>query len=397
MGSKLNVLVCTSIFPNSEEPSRGIYIFNQVRALQKHCRIEVIAPVPFIPKWLPLPGYRMYSRVPQRETIDSLDVLHPRPVVIPKLGRLLNGWAYHRAFARGFETIREHFKPDVLLAYWAYPDGFAATLLAIDLKIPAVLGARGCDVNNLPPSGVQRQMTLKALERADRLMAVSTAMKEKIASFGITPDKITVIPNGLDASFVPDNTNDGHRQNGPGQENGEERTILFCGRLSPEKGIDVLLDAVKKLNDRGTPFALLLVGDGPLRKPLEDLSARLGLQEKVRFAGEVPPQRVPSLMNSSHVLCLPSLREGWPNVVMEALGCGIPVVASRVGGVPEILNRPGSGYMVPPGDPTALAEALGRALHETWDRETVREAVAGRTWDHVAEEILHQLRTAMNP
>jgi len=396
LDTKLNILICTSIFPNSAEPSRGIYIFNQVRALGKHCRIKVIAPVPYFPKWLPLRGYGMFSRIPQRETMDTLDVLHPRAIVVPKVGRLLNGITYYLALSRAFERVREHFTPDVLLAYWAYPDGYASTMLARDLGVPVVVGARGHDVNNARPSGLRGRMVVKTLDRADRLMAVSAAMKERMTSFGIDPRKIAVVPNGLDSIFVPEDREVARGQAGLSAQKGGEKTILFCGRLSPEKGVDVLLDAAKLLDSRGIPFYLLLVGDGPMRKTLRVHAARLGLEGKVRFAGEVPPQKVPALMNSSHVLCLPSHSEGWPNVVMEALGCGVPVVASRVGGVPEILSKPGSGLMVPAGDREALADALGQALKKTWDRSTVRAAVAGRTWDHVAENILREIRTAMN-
>ena len=156
-----------------------------------------------------------------------------------------------------------------------------------------------------------------------------------------------------------------------------------------------MIKAAKILNDKDVAFYLLLVGDGPQQDQIKRLVTSFGLENRVLFKGEMPYDRMPEVMSSSDLLCLPSIREGWPNVIMEALACGVPVVASEVGGVPEILTSHEYGIMVPKQDPGRLANALMTAIQKSWDRDKLRAAVRNRTWDNVAQEIYAEINLVL--
>lgn len=391
MDSKLRVLISTSIFPNNEEANKGIYIFHQVKALSNYCNLKVVAPVPFFPRWIRSKKYSFYSKIKGKETIRGVEVFHPRVLVIPKMGRSFYGFFYASCLLGLMKKLKRDFQPDIIISFWAYPDGFANVLLAKLLRIPVILGGRGCDINYVREFGIKKMMVVWALRRSDKVLAVSEAMKIKMCELGVPGNKVKVIPNGFDDIFKPDNVREKENFDGKGFLNERDKTIIFCGRLSPEKGLRYLIGAAKILLERNIPFKLVLVGEGPQKIQIRQLTKDLGLMDKVQFKDEVPHGRIPDLLNSSDIFCLPSVREGWPNTVMEALACGIPVVASSVGGVPEILTSPDYGIMVPKEDSVALANGLMAAIQKAWNRDKIRESLKGRTWDVVGKEIFDEI------
>jgi len=388
---KLNILISSSIFPNKKEVTKGIYIFHQVKALSKYCNVKVVASVPYFPGWIKSKKYDFYPKLPKKEIIDGLEVLHPRVSVIPKFGRSVYGFLYALCLYQPMKRLKRSFQPDIIICYWAYPDGFANVLLANILKIPIILGGRGCDINDISDYRSKKLMVSWALKASDRVMAVSNAMKREMIKLGIPEEKIKVIPNGLDNIFKSLDKKDARRLINLQPENKEQKIILYCGRFGPEKGLEYLIKAVKILYDRNVSFRLILVGDGQQKDQIKKLVISSGLAKRVQFKEEMPYDKMPALMNSSDIFCLPSIREGWPNVVMEALGCGIPVVASEVGGVPEILTSPEYGIMVPKQNYEELANALMMAIKKPWNHNKIRSAVRNRTWDNVAQEIYSEI------
>lgn len=391
MEPRLNILVFSSIFPNSQEPNKGIYIFRQTKALSKRCNVTVVAPVPYFPRWLRSKSFSIYTRIPVKEDIDDLEVLHPRVIVPPKFGRSFYGLFYAAALILVLLKLRNRFRPDVIVSYWVYPDGFAAVMTSRLFRVPVIVGGRGCDVNSANESFSREFLTRWTLKGCARVMAVSGAMKTRMVTLEVPAGKIRVIPNGVTCGFQVMDKSGARRLSGF-ESNGNVRTILYCGRLSPEKGLEYLLDAAKILKDRGFPYRWLLAGDGPQMDELLLRARVLSLQEQVQFLGEVPSRDIPTLMNAADIFCLSSIREGWPNVVMEAMACGVPVVATNVGGVPEIVRSEDFGILVPPKDPVRMAEALMFAARKDWNRAEISDAVRRRSWDAVAEEILTEVR-----
>jgi teichuronic acid biosynthesis glycosyltransferase TuaC len=391
----LKVLILTSIFPNREEPTRGIYILNQAKALSRHCRVRVVAPIPYFPRWLSSRSYGLYAKVPREEVIKDIPISHPRIAVVPKIGLLVNGVLYFLSLLKCAVKLKTAFKPDILISYWVYPDGFGCALLGKALGLPLILGGLGCDINNANSSPLLKRMVSWTLRNSDRVMAISKAMKAKMEGLGVADNKIAVIPNGLAERFAPMAKAEARKLMGFHFNDHSTPMIVYCGRFSPEKGLEYLVKAARILDERMITFRLLMVGEGPAKERIRQLVRELGLQNTVLFIPELPSEIIPIVMNSADVFCLPSIREGWPNVLTEALGCGIPAVASQVGGIPEILTSPDYGMMVPPENPDALAEALATALGKSWDAATIAESVRHRTWHTVATEVLDQVELAI--
>ena len=380
----MRLIVCTNSFPNPLEPSKGIYNLRRVRAMAGAAELAVVVPVPYFPKFLPSRTYERFARLPRAAVIDGLPVTYPRVPVIPRIGRSLYGWLYAAALRQPLAHMVRGHRPDALLSYWAYPDGFATVVLARHFGLPVFVAGMGSDVNDIDHHFGKRRQVTWAFKNATGAVAVSRALGEAIVALGVDPAKVKVVPNGLDDAYLAEQF--------PDPDGGEEArsgsTILFCGRLSREKNPGYLLHAARILFARRPEARVEFVGDGPLRRQLEALTADWGIRDRVVFAGEVRHDQVAAHMKRADVLCLTSLEEGCPNVLLEALACGLPVVATNVGGVPEIVTSDRLGLVVPLGQPAELAAALETALDRRWDRQALHQAVSGRSWRDVGRETL---------
>jgi len=383
-GPRMRLIVCTSSFPNPAEPNKGIFNGRRVRALAEFAELAVVAPVPYFPKFVPSKMYGRFALVPGEAVLNGLAVSYPRVPVIPKVGRSLYGLLYAAALLRPMAKAIRRSRPDALLSYWAYPDGFATVLLARCFGLPVFVAGMGCDVNDPDRHFGKRWMVTWTFQHATGAFAVSRALGERIVALGVDAAKVKVVPNGLDDAYLANGASgssaDGEKRPGT--------TVLFCGRLSEEKDPLYLLEAARLLFARRPAARLQFVGDGPLRKKLEELAEEWHIKDRVSFVGEIRHDRVAGYMRQADVLCLTSLREGYPNVLLEALACGLPVVATSVGGVPEIVTDEDLGILVPLGQPAELAAALEKALEKPWDRQTLRQAVKGRSWRDAGREML---------
>jgi glycosyltransferase involved in cell wall biosynthesis len=257
----------------------------------------------------------------------------------------------------------------------------AASLVAAREKVPLVATVLGSDINELPKRAALRFQIKHGLARARRIVAVSNALADELVGLGLRRERIVVQHNGVDGDvFAPRDRQEARAALGlPPQR----RLVGYVGRLSLEKGVDVLVEAMAELVRRDPrPADLVIVGAGPLDPALRARIAALALGDRVRFAGHRGHDELPQWLAALDVLCLPSRREGCPNVVLEALASGRPVVASRVGGLPELL-RHDNGVLVPPGHPEQLARALGVALEREWDASALRASVPALSWDAV--------------
>src|ERR1700733_850954 len=348
---RMRLLFVSNLFPNASEPVRGVFNAQQVAALSKLCEVTVVAP----------------TRTGMPDQVrDGIRVIHPKCVNVPLLSRPWNGWL----FARSIEPAvsREHF--DMVLANWAYPDAYGVMLLAKKLNFPFATTVMGSDVNFLLENRMHKQQVLRALRASCVVFARSKALQSRLASEGI--DSV-ILYNGIDRNrFQSMDRAEVWRKLGL---DGRRPRVLYVGNLLQVKGPTVLARAAELLSG----VDVIFVGAGTEK-------IRAG-----RCVGARSHDEIPLWMNACDVLCLPSLSEGLPNVVLEALACGLPVVASRVGGVPELVRDGSNGFLVPPSDPSALAEGLRRALAAKWDRETIRASVSQFDWDVNARTVLEIL------
>ncbi|RKY41051.1 MAG: hypothetical protein DRP76_00680, partial [Candidatus Omnitrophota bacterium] len=357
--------------------TRGIYNKQQFVELAKLCEIKVIAPLPL--------HYR--ERVPERENIDGIDTYHPRYFMIPKIGRSLYGLFFYLSLIKKVKKIYENFKFDLIFATWAYPDGFGSFLIAKTFNKPIVIKVHGSDINLYTEYFLRRKMIAYALKNCNKVIAVSKALKERIVKIGVSEDKIVVIPNGVDTDLFKPLERDRCRERlGLPQD---KKIVLFVGNLVPVKGVDVLVEAFARLP---ADMLLVLVGDGPLKNRLQAKVKEFGIENNVIFVGRTRHEAIPYYMNACDIFCLPSLNEGCPNVILEALACGKFVVATKVGSISEIITSGDYGILVSPKNSEALAGAINKVLEKKWNPEGISKKVSNRNWTANAEKIYEELK-----
>ena len=318
-----------------------------MRALRRLMPCRMIVPVRYYPAVAAAsPRASSLIDVPRIEGDgEGTEVLHPRMVHIPAVGRSLYGGLYAASLYTTVRAEVQRFKPDVLLSAFAYPDGTAMVALGAMLGLPVVIRAMGGDIHEAPKGRFRRPQISWALKRA-RTIAVSPAMGRELEELGAPAAQVVVIPTGVDTDvFHPVHRAAARAELGLPADG---PVLVAPARLSSEKGINHLLDALPKVK-AATPPRLLLVGDGAERAALGAQAARLGIADRVRFEGWQPEGRMRLYYGAADLACLPSLDEGWPDALMESAACGCPVVASRVGGVPDIVALTGAGILVAPG------------------------------------------------
>jgi glycosyltransferase involved in cell wall biosynthesis len=354
----MRVLGLTNLYPNPMQPHRAPFNRHLFRLLAERYPVRIIAPIAWTDELLarrrgaaPLPPDR-------RVTTDDLTVEHP-PYYFPP--RVLRGWYGHcyLASVRGaFRRALDEFRPDVVHAPWAYPDGWAAVRLGHAAGLPVTVRVHGSDVRLLDRYPARRRRTEEALRSADGVIAVSRELADTIIGMGVRRDRVAVRYDGVDPDlFHPRPKAAARDRLGLGRAT---KRLLFIGNLVEVKGLDVLLDACRRLRERGFEFDVDLIGQGPLRDALEQQARRLGLTG-VQFRGPLPQAELPHWYRAADVFVLASRSEGVPNVLLEAMACRTPFVASRVGGIPEIAV-PAVSRLVPPEDHAALADALATEL-----------------------------------
>ncbi len=390
----MNLLVFTTLWPNAEQPHFGLFVRHRIAALarQSDVNVRVVAPVPYFPKTLQarfLPAsWRRAARMPARELVTGFDTYHPRFFNPPKVGMRF----YGRWMAQGAEALlrRIHLEwpIDVLDAHYAYPDGEAATLLGARLGIPVVVTARGTDINLFAQLPHIRPRLAATLQRAARVIAVSQALQERMLALGVSKEKIAVIGNGVDRTVFFPRARDEARQNLG--LNLPDRMLLTVASLVSLKRIDRLIDALAQLPPEldGRKTRLFVLGEGPLRPALTAQISRLNLQDRVVLLGARPQAELADWYAAADLFCLASEREGCPNVVLEALACGLPVLAADVGGVRELVPTPACGRVLT--EPTAanFAVEIAAALQANWSRTAMATCAGVRSWDDVAQEVL---------
>ncbi|WP_438008900.1 glycosyltransferase family 4 protein [Sorangium sp. So ce321] len=378
----MKVLVFTHHYPSKRLPTMAPYSYHTYRALARRCELRLVAPTPW---WTRARGASRELLGGTRESHTGIDALFPTYWSIPGLPRL-HARAIHASLRGTMAGLRREFPYDVILAAWAYPDTVAAEAFAREAGVPIVTTVLGSDINEQPRNAVLRAQIAPALQRCARVVSVSGALGERLVELGVPRERVVVQLNAVDGErfSIRDRAAPRQRLGVPA----DAKVVLYAGYHVPEKGVDVLVEAMAHLDRSGRrDVHLMMVGGGELLEPLRVRVSELGLGDRVQLFGWALPTEIPDYMAACDVFCLPSRREGCPNVVLEALASGRAVVATRVGGVPELVRegQGGNGLLVPAGDPQALGDALVRALETAWDPAALRGSVGALSWDVVGE------------
>jgi len=282
---------------------------------------------------------------------------------------------------------RNRLSFNILHSHFLDTPGYIGAVLKEELGTPFVVTGYGWDVYDLPfRDELHRDLARQVLHKADQVIAVSEFTSERLLSLGVPPKKLHVVPNGYDERvFKPASSRDAReRLNLPL----DRKILLSVGSLVEVKGHTYLIEAMQTILKRREEAMLVLVGSGPLEASLRSKVNRLGLNEKILFAGKRRHEEIPTWMNACDLLVLPSLNESFGVVLIEAMACGKPVVGTHVGGVPELVPKNEVGILVPPRNPEALAEAVLEALNRTWDSKRIVKHAQRYSWGNVARQVL---------
>jgi teichuronic acid biosynthesis glycosyltransferase TuaC len=374
---RLRIAVVTPELPNREYPNRGSSIYQTLRHLSNQAEVQALCPLPRYPaRFLPRFDYRQCDL---SYSLPDVPVHYFEYPAFPVVSRPVNGYTCAHYLKRHLRA----FGADVILNFWLYPAGFAALNIGRKLGVPVVVGSIGSDLNGIPDP-VSRWLTRKTLSGAARVIAKSEQLRLQIIAMGIDREKTHVVTNGCDETlfFKQDRASARRELKVPAAA----QLIAFVGRMHSGKGVHELLDSAASLAKKRPNVRLVYVGDGPELKVIREKVCQKNLTQLVDFAGACSSAEVAKWFAAANLVALPSHAEGCPNVVIESLSCGRPVVASEVGGVPELVDR-SCGILVPISDLAALTGAIDAALSTVWDEDAIAKRFR-RSWRQVADEVL---------
>jgi glycosyltransferase involved in cell wall biosynthesis len=385
----MRVLVYTSIFPSARAPIRGVYNLYIARALARHAEVRVVCPVAWHHR-LNAPS-ELFRRVDDRST--GLAVEYPTFWPVSRLAPKANPHCMQLATREAVERVRKDFRFDVILAMWGYPDAVAALEFARGYGCPLVVNPLGSDINILARNSKFRPLIAEALNASNSVVALSRAMADGIAELGVPSERIIVQYNGVnhDQFYVRDRA----RARGELGLPPDSPVVVYVGNLEHVKAPDVLIRAFSRLLEVTADEPLLvMVGAGSLLPSLTRIIREKGLVERVRLVGRKPHDAIPVWLAAADLLCVPSRMEGCPNVVIEAFASGRPVVATSVGGLPELVHE-ARGILVPRDDPDRLAVALAQALRRAWDPRAIARSAEVFTWEAFGLNLARVLEAAV--
>jgi len=391
------LIVFSTLFPHRGQPGAGLFIRERMFRVARKMPVTVVAPVPWFPfqhllrRWRP--GFR--PSAPKVETQNGIRVLHPRFFSVPGVFKSVDGWF----MALGtYLTMRQLQREGANLidAHFGFPDGDAAVLVGGWLNLPVTITLRGTEVPHARDPRRRRRL-IKALSRADRLFAVADALKRHAVGLGVPNEKIRVIGNGVDtAKFFPVSRVEARRTLGV-PENAP--VLISVGGLTERKGFHRVLDCLPSLLERFPGLRYLIVGgataEGDWEKRLREKVRQMNLGRSVHFLGFVPPDRLREPLSAADVFVLATRNEGWANVFLEAMACGLPVVTTDVGGNREVVFEDSLGRVIPFGDSAALLAALNEALSVSWDREAIVAHARRNSWDDRVETLQEEFMAVL--
>jgi glycosyltransferase involved in cell wall biosynthesis len=377
----LRLLTFSTLFPNNMRPTHGIFVENRLRHLlaSGRARSTVVAPVPWFPTRSARFGdWAINAGVSRCELRHGITVYHPRFPAIPHVGMSIAPYLlYHAVLPAVRQLLARGERFDAIDAHYMYPDGVAAVWLGHALGLPTVVTARGTDINLIPRYAVPRALIRRTIGAAAGLIAVSAALKRELVALGAPPHQVVVLRNGVDTSlFRPMDRRACRAALGLARP-----TLLSVGHLIERKGHQRVIEAMTRL----TQFDLLIVGDGPERTTLATMIHRWGLQDRVRLLGALPHHELPAIYSAADILVLASSREGWANVLLEAMACGTPVVASNIWGNPEVVREAAAGVIAEENTPDGISSAVRRLYANPPARVITRAYAAQFSWDATTE------------
>jgi len=393
------IVVFSSLFPSEAQPVAGVFVRERMFNVARQLDLCVVSPKP----WFPLQGVLRIIRPHFRpsaaryELQSGIDVFQPRYLSFPGVLKKFDGFLMALGAWRTLRRLRQQGRVSLIDAHFAYPDGYAATLLGRWLQIPVTITLRGTEHRHAQIPALRWRMQT-ALQRAAHIFAVAEDLCQVARSLGVADDKLQVVGNGIDLDkFKPvDKTWARHQLALPP----EARVLISVGGLVERKGFHRVIEVLPGLIKTDPNLRLLIVGgataEGDYRVQLEQQVSRLGLHRHVQLLGARSHDQLPALLSAADVFVLATRNEGWANVFLEAMACGLPVVTTDVGGNKEVVASADLGTVVSFGDPGALYAALAAALAKPWDAERIMQYARANAWEHRVALLVQKFRELAN-
>lgn len=386
----IKTLLFSTLYPSTTRPIHGIFVETRLRELLKSGEVEtkVVAPVP----WFPFPSkrfgeYGKFAATPKFENLHGVDVYHPRYLLPPIIGMNIAPHFLARAALPTIKKIiRDGFDFDLIDAHYYYPDGVAAGIIASQLGKPFVVTARGTDLNLIPEYRYPRQLILKTADAASASIGVCKALMDSLAELGAEKNKLMVFRNGVDLeNFKPEDRSVARKKLGLSSN----RILLSVGHLVERKGHHIAIQALPLLPK---DVLLVIAGSGPENRNLQSLAQKLGLQQRVLFTGQLANQDLKWWYSAADALVLCSSREGWANVLLEAMACATPVIATNIWGTPEVVSNTNAGLLMVERSASALAHSFETLFLNYPAREAVRKHAEKFSWQETTKAQLALFR-----
>lgn len=384
----MKILVVTSVFPNPAQPTLGVFVRERMFKVAQHCELKVVAPVPWFPFInLVKKGYR--PNVPYLEIQGGIEVYHPRFFNIPRFFKFLDGFFFFLSTVETMRRIRKEFDFDLIDAHFAYPDGMGAILLGKFFKKHAIITIRGT-IRKLARFPLIRRQIRYALNNAAKIFTVCNDLKDAVVELGISPEKVVVVPNGVDIDkFRPVDRFVARREFGLPMDS---KVLISVGGLVERKGFHRIIAALPEIRKTIPQVMYIIVGgpsvEGNNEPELRRLVAELELQDAVLFAGPQPHAKLHKWLSAADVFCLATSNEGWANVFLEAMACGLPVVASKVGGNEEVVCSETYGMLFDLNDERQMSDVIIKALERDWNRSSIIEYARANSWEGRIEDLM---------
>ena len=368
--NKTKLLIITNLYPLPWEPNRATFNRQQFDQLEDEYELSYLIPVAFI-EW-----------IKNRKSITQTNNKRYFPYFFtPKIGRRLYAVYMFLSMLVHSSLWLKNTKPKKILASWAFPDAVAACWLSKLFNCDFYFKVHGSDIDIQCQNKARAKQVVTMSKHAKGILSVSQDLANKMVKLGIAKDKISVIYNGVDHEkfnqiHAPFNNKD---------------YLLFIGNLKQDKGVMELLNGFAKISNLHPKIELIYAGNGPMLHSLQDKANELEIASKVRFLGNISHNEVPQWLHNCTALALPSYHEGVPNVLLEAMSCGKPIIATRVGGIPEIINQNICGELIDTKSSQAVSDAINNILENTWDKEKIQQHSQQFSWSINKVQLLNFL------
>ena len=367
---KQSLTVITNLYPLPWEPNRATFNRQQFELLKDDYQLSILIPIAF-PDW-----FKHRKQIKQSAELRYVPYFY-----LPKIGRRFYSVTMFLSILLHSGLWLKKRKPSIILASWAFPEAVAASWLSRLYNAKFFFKVHGSDINLHGKIPARAKQIVSAADKAQGILSVSKALARELFAMGVSKEKVHVIYNGVD-----------HDKFGPCYPSNKTTDyILYIGNLKHDKGVIELIDGFGQISRQFPNLHLVFAGSGAMKKTLATFAQTHHIENKVTFLGNIAHSQLPAWLSNAKVLCLPSYNEGVPNVVLESMAAGTPVLATCVGGIPEVVDESICGKLIPPKDAKAVAKGLSELLTRQWSREKIQQHGSQFTWQKNKKLLIEML------